>query len=96
MVIQKAGATVLLHQDHHIVATSAFDYIVSTLMAKHIEQELDRWPRPRWITFVDVCGSRVKIRASLIQGLQQSSLETRELGRKWREQRRKEAPPEFD
>jgi hypothetical protein len=38
----------------------------------------------------------VKVRASLIQGLQQSSLETRELGRKWREQRRKEAPPEFD
>jgi hypothetical protein len=69
MVIQQAGGTVLLHQDHHIVETNGFNYIVSTAMAQHIERELDRWPRPRWITFVDVCGSRVKIRSSLIQGL---------------------------
>ena len=96
MVMQKAGGTVLLHRDHHIVETTSFNYIVSTVMAQHIEQELDRWPRPRWVTFVDVCGSRVKLRSSMIQGLAQSSLETRELWRKWREQRRTETPPEFD
>jgi len=96
MVTQKAGETVLLHQDHHIVATAAFNYIVSTVMARHIENELGRWPHPRWITFVDVCGSRIRIRASLIQGLEQSSVETRELGRLWRKQRAAEVPPDYE
>jgi hypothetical protein len=96
VIAQRAGGTVLLHQDHHIVMTSGFNYIVSTSMAQHIERELCRWPRSGWITFVDVCGSRIRIRASLILGLEQSSLETRELWRRWREQRRKETPPDFD
>jgi len=96
MVIQKAGETVLLHQDHHIVATAAFNYIVSAVMARHIEKELERWPRPSWITFVDVCGSRVRIRAALIQGLEQSSVETRELERLWRKQRDAEVPQDFE
>ena len=69
MVIQKAGGTVLLHRDHHIVATSAFDYIVSTLMAKHIEQELDRGRRCKWITFVDVSGARIRILTSSIESI---------------------------
>jgi hypothetical protein len=88
------GETVLLHPDHHIVATTEFSYIVSPVMAKHIERELDR-RRPRhWITFVDVSGARIRIRTSAIEGLEQSSLETRDLWRKWREQRRAEAVPE--
>ncbi len=69
MVIQKAGGTVLLHQDHHIVATTQFNYIVSTVMARHIERELDRKPRRQWIKFVDVAGARVRIRASVIKGI---------------------------
>jgi len=92
MVIQKSGETVLLHRDHHIVATTQFSYIVSTVMAKHIERELDRKPRRQWVKFVDVAGARVRIRTSLIEGIEQSSLETRELWRRWREQRRKEQP----
>ncbi len=69
MVTQKAGGTVLLHQDHHIVATTKFNYIVSTVMARHIERELDRKPRRQWIKFVDVAGARVRIRASVIEGI---------------------------
>ena len=49
MVIQKSGETVLLHRDHHIVATTQFSYIVSTVMAQHIERELDRKPRRQWL-----------------------------------------------
>ena len=68
------GETVLLHPDHHIVATSDFSYIVSPVMAKHIEEELDRRRQPTWITFVDVCGARIRVRASAIEGLAQSSV----------------------
>ena len=92
MTAQRAEGTVLLHQDHHIVATAQFNYIVSTVMARHIEKELDRRPRRQWITFVDVSGARIRIRTSVIEGLEQSSLESRELWRRWREQRRKEEP----
>ncbi len=92
MVIQKSGETVLLYRDHHIVATTQFSYIVSTVMAQHIERELDRKPRRQWVKFVDVAGARVRIRTSLIEGIEQSSLETRELWRRWREQRRREEP----
>jgi hypothetical protein len=96
MTAQKAGETVLLHQDHHIVVTTQFNYIVSTLMARHIERELDRWPRRRWITFVDVAGGRVKVRPDLIDCLEQSSIEVRDLWRLWRKQREQEVPAEFD
>ena len=58
---QLPGETVLLHPDHHIVATASFSYIVSPVMARHIEQELDRRRRPKWITFVDVSGARIRI-----------------------------------
>ena len=87
---------VVLHPGYHVVMTRQFSYVVSTVMARHIERELDRWPRPRWITFVDVAGGRVKLRPSLIEGLEQSSAETRELWRLWRKQRDNEVPPDFD
>ena len=87
---------VLLHAGYHVVVTQQGNYIVSTVMAHHIEQQLDRWPRPRWITFVDVAGARVRIRSRLIEGLEQSSVESRALWRLWRKQREKEVPLEFE
>ena len=87
---------VLLHPGYHVVLTQQFNYVVSTVMARHIERELDRWPRPSWITFVDVAGGRVKVRPGIIEGLEQSSTETRELWRLWRKQRDKEVPPDFE
>jgi len=87
---------VLLHAGYHVVVTQQGNYIVSTVMARHIEQQLDRWPRPRWITFVDVAGGRVRIRSRLIEGLEQSSTETRALWRLWRKQRESEVPLEFE
>jgi len=86
--------TVLLHRDHHIVVTTQFSYIVSGVMARHIEQELDRRRRPVWVTFVDVSGARVRIRSAVIEGIEQSSLEARDLWRRWREQRKAEEVPE--
>ena len=92
---QSEHEEVLLHPGYHVVVTRQFSYVVSTVMARHIEREIDRWPRPRWITFVDVAGGRVKVRRELIECLEQSSTETRALWRLWRKQRDNEVPAEF-
>jgi hypothetical protein len=93
---QARSDEVLLHPCYHVVLTRQGTHVVSTVMARHIERELERWPRPRWITFVDVAGGRVKLQSRLIEGLEQSSTETRELWRLWRKQRDKELPPDYD
>jgi len=93
---QARSEEVQWHPGYHVVVTRQCNYVVSTVMARHIERELDRWPRPRWITFVDVSGARVKVLARLIEGFEQSSVETRELWRHWRKQREREEPPEYE
>jgi hypothetical protein len=35
--------------EYHFVVMRQCSHMVSTAMARHIECELDRWPRPRWI-----------------------------------------------
>jgi hypothetical protein len=60
--------------DYFIVSTTDGFFYVSTAMARAIETALDRrWPRARWVTFVDLSGSRLRIRASTILGLFQST-----------------------
>jgi hypothetical protein len=80
--------------DYHVVVLRQCSYLVSTAMARHIECELDRWPRPRWITFVDLAGARYRVRAEAIESLEQSTPESRELWRRFREERDREDPPE--
>ena len=80
--------------EYHLVAMRQCSHMVSTVMARHIEQELDRRPQPRWITFVDVAGARFRVRADAIEGLEQSSPESRKLLRRFREERDREDPPE--
>ena len=80
--------------DYHIVVMRQCSHMVSSVMARHIERELDRWPRPRWITFVDVGGARFRVRAEAIEGIEQSSPESRDLLRRFREERDREDPPE--
>ncbi len=52
-------------------------WLVSVVMARHIERRLDRWPVPVWVSFVDLFGARIRIRAGLIQSLTQSTGEQR-------------------
>jgi len=63
---------------------------VSPVMAQHIERALTRWPRPRWISFVDITGARVRLRTALVECVEQSSPETRALWRRFRRETRRE------
>ena len=48
---------------------------------RFIESELQRWPRRTWITFVDLNGSRVRVRSRLILQITQCSVEQRAVDR---------------
>jgi len=54
---------------------------VSREMAVHIERALVAEPMPRWVVFVDIHGSRVRLRTALIEHVTQSTAETRRLSR---------------
>jgi hypothetical protein len=80
--------------EYHFVVMRQCSHMVSTAMARHIERELDRWPRPRWIAFVDVAGARYRVRAEAIEAIEQSTPESRALLRRFRDERDREDPPE--
>jgi len=62
----------------YFVVDSANDrWLVSAVMARHIEQMVDRVPAPSWITFVDLFGGRIRLRADVVQSVAQSTEEQR-------------------
>src|SRR6266480_2038588 len=82
-----------LYPEYHLVVMRECCHPVSTVMARHIERQLERWPRPRWVTFVDLSGACIRVRAGAIEGLEHSTPETRELWRRFREEWEQEDPP---
>ena len=71
--------------DHFIVAAQMATFVISTVMARAVEAALDRWPRPTWVTFVDLSGSRVRLRAQDIRFIVQSTAEQRAFDRRLRQ-----------
>ncbi len=67
--------------DFFVVSTEWDNWCVSTEMARHIDACLDAEPIPPWITFVDVTGARVRVRADRIESLTQRSVEQRGVSR---------------
>ena len=67
--------------DFFVVSTEWDNWCVSTEMARHIDATLDADPLPRWITFVDLTGARVRVRAESIESLTQRSAQQRALTR---------------
>ena len=63
--------------DFFVVSTEWDNWCVSTEMARHIDACLDADPVPRWITFVDVTGARVRVRTDRVESLTQRSIEQR-------------------
>jgi hypothetical protein len=48
--------------DYWVVCAEVGVFIVAPDTAQRIARELERWLTPRWVTFVDLSGSRVRIR----------------------------------
>lgn len=78
--------------DYFVLSAECGSWVVSTMMVRAIESALDAWPAPRWIRFVDLSGSRVRVRASTLHYIVQSTAEQRafdrRLSRAVREERR--------
>jgi len=84
----------VLYPEYHLLVTRRCNYPVSAVMVVHVERQLRRWPRPRWVTFIDLSGARVRVRAAAIEGFEQSTPESRALYRRVREEwDREEEPP---
>ena len=86
----------VLFPDYWLVSTSSASYRVSAVMARYVENALDRWPRPRWIRFVDVAGSVVRLRTASIESVLQTSTETRAMWRRFEAERDREESEEWD
>ena len=80
-----------LYPEFWVVGTASNSWVVSDVMARHVERSLDAWPRPRWVTFVDLGGSRVRLRTGAVEGVSQSTPETRALWRRFCAERDRES-----
>ena len=73
-----------------VVETAASSWVVSGVMARHVERELDARPRVTWVTFVDVSGARVRVRSAGIHAVSQSTAEIRAWRRRFQVERDRE------
>lgn len=69
--------------DYFIVSADSSTWYVSTEMARFIEAVLDAEPRTRWVKFVDLSGSRVRLDSRQIEYICQSTAEQRALDREF-------------
>ena len=80
----------VLYPRYWVVSTASMTYPVSEVMVRLVEDALDRWPRPRWVRFVDLSGAVVRLRTVTIESVEQSAPETRALRRRVREEQDRE------
>jgi hypothetical protein len=80
--------------DYFIVRARYDEWQVSTEMARFIEEILDADPRPRWIRFVDLAGSRIRARSEDVTETRQCTAEQRAAGRAFRRSLRQECRAE--
>ena len=66
----------LVGGDHFVLSARSATWYISTEMARHLEACLESG-RPGWVSFVDLAGSRVRIRTREIEYLAQSTSEQR-------------------
>jgi hypothetical protein len=79
-----------LYPECHLLVTRRCHYPVSAVMVDHVRRQIERWPRPRWITFVDLSGARIRVRASIVEAFEQSTPETRAWLRRVQEEQQQE------
>ena len=71
-------------------------FFVSTVMARAIDRRLKRFFQPTWITFVDMAGSRIRLRTDDIMSVVQTTPEQRAADRAFDKVRRAEAQEDRD
>jgi len=82
--------------DFFWVETSSMCWFVSREMARAVEMTLTRKLLPRWVTFVDLTGARVRVRTRLIEVVSQSTAEQRVMARAFQRARSAERKAEAD
>jgi hypothetical protein len=63
--------------DYFVLESEAGSWCISTAMARAVDAELATSPVPEWITFVDLAGSRIRLRTRRIESLTQCTAEQR-------------------
>jgi hypothetical protein len=82
--------------DYFLVVTHVEWWYVSRDMAQTIEASLSESPVPEWVTFVDLTGARVRVRARRIECIYQCTAEQRVLARAFQRARSAERKAEKD
>ena len=99
--------TIRRSEEHERIPPEAGDYFViqtrdsswfyvSTAMARAIDRRLERFFRPRWITFIDIVGSRIRLRTTDIMSMVQCTAAQRADGREFDRLRGQEAREDRD
>ncbi len=63
--------------EYYYVLVPDREVLVSRRMAAFVEEQLSRWRKPKWIAFVDIFGSRVRVQSKMIWAVLQSNEEQR-------------------
>ncbi len=75
-------------------------HLVSREVAIDLEEWLDRWWKPRWVEFVDLFGSRVRLQVRDIRQVEECTREQRRRARAFERARNKEkkadSPPSWE
>ena len=84
----------------YFVVRAGSDWIVSKETAQSLQRQLGRpWLKPRWIRFVDITGAVVSLQRRDIYWMKQSTPESRDLWRRFKQERRNESiaeVPDYD
>ena len=67
--------------EYYFISLPYRDVLVSRTMAVFIEEQLNRLRKPKWITFVDIFGSRIRVQTKVIWSVTQSNGAQRAAGR---------------
>lgn len=76
--------------DFYVVRAQYGCFYVHSEVARRIEHTLERRLAPRWITFVDLVGSRIRLRTATVHGVYECTAAQRAAERKLDRERRLE------
>jgi len=62
-----------LDGDFWVVYGEVWTYYVSAATAREVARRIGGWWTPRWVTFLDVSGSRIRMRTQDIRGIHEST-----------------------